>query len=75
MYLFVCSVDLWNVYGECENYAVLKGHSGCVLELSFAPDGRQATIIIEVVSIHHYWICVNSCSNKMLNVASTQEPL
>lgn len=53
---FVCSVDLWNVYGECENYAVLKGHSGCVLELSFSPDGRQVIVIIKVVIICHYWI-------------------
>ncbi|XP_065897886.1 U5 small nuclear ribonucleoprotein 40 kDa protein-like isoform X2 [Dysidea avara] len=32
-------IFLWNVYGECENYAVLKGHSGCILELSFSLDG------------------------------------
>uniref|UniRef100_A0A8C5XVL6 Uncharacterized protein n=1 Tax=Microcebus murinus TaxID=30608 RepID=A0A8C5XVL6_MICMU len=24
---------LWNVYGDCDNYATLKGHSGAVMEL------------------------------------------
>ena len=31
---------LWNVYGECENYAVLKGHQGAIMELHFNTDGR-----------------------------------
>ena len=62
--LHFCPVDLWNVYGECENYTVLKGHSGCVLELSFSPDGRQV-VLIEMVT-KHYWIYMNSWqSNKM----------
>ena len=32
--------DLWNVYGDCENFAVLKGHTGAVMELHFSLDGR-----------------------------------
>ena len=67
--MHVFSVDLWNVYGECDNYGVLKGHSGCVLELSFSPDGRQVIGIIEVATKCHYWIYVNSChNNKMLSL-------
>lgn len=30
---------IWNVYGECENYATLKGHSGAVMELQYNTDG------------------------------------
>ncbi|CAL1287098.1 unnamed protein product, partial [Larinioides sclopetarius] len=29
----------WNVYGECENFAVLSGHTGAVLDLKFSTDG------------------------------------
>ena len=32
--------DLWNVYGECENFAVMKGHTGSILELHYSTDGR-----------------------------------
>lgn len=31
---------LWNVYGDCDNYATLKGHSGAVMELHYNTDGR-----------------------------------
>ena len=31
---------LWNVYGDCENYAVMKGHTGAIMELHFSADGR-----------------------------------
>lgn len=31
---------MWNVYGECENFATLKGHSGAVMELHYNTDGR-----------------------------------
>lgn len=30
----------WTVYGECENFAVLKGHTGAVMELQFSTDGK-----------------------------------
>lgn len=36
--------DLWNVYGECENYAVMKGHTGAIMELQYSPDGRLVPI-------------------------------
>ncbi len=32
--------DLWNVYGDCENYAVMKGHTGSIMELQYSTDGR-----------------------------------
>lgn len=31
--------DFWNVYGECDNFAVLTGHTGAVLDLKFSTDG------------------------------------
>ena len=35
-----CIADLWNVYDECDNFAILKGHTGAVMELHFSLDGR-----------------------------------
>ncbi|XP_063951184.1 U5 small nuclear ribonucleoprotein 40 kDa protein-like [Lytechinus pictus] len=35
------SIFLWNVYGECENYGVLKGHQGAIMELHYNTDGSQ----------------------------------
>ena len=32
--------DLWNVFGESENYAILPGHKGAILDLQFSRDGR-----------------------------------
>ncbi|XP_066910981.1 U5 small nuclear ribonucleoprotein 40 kDa protein-like [Clytia hemisphaerica] len=32
-------VYLWNVYGECENFAILKGHSGAILDMHWMYDG------------------------------------
>uniref|UniRef100_A0A0M3HJF2 WD_REPEATS_REGION domain-containing protein n=1 Tax=Ascaris lumbricoides TaxID=6252 RepID=A0A0M3HJF2_ASCLU len=29
---------LWNVYGECENFSVLKGHIGAVMDVHFSTD-------------------------------------
>ena len=38
--IFLYFVDLWNVYGECNNFAVLKGHSGAILDLHYTYDGE-----------------------------------
>ena len=38
--------DLWNVYGECENFAVMKGHTGSILELHYSTDGRLVYDVI-----------------------------
>lgn len=35
-----CPPVLWNVYGDCDNFATLKGHSGAVMELHYNTDGR-----------------------------------
>merc|ERR1719442_219696 len=35
------SIYLWNVYGECENYGVMKGHGNAVLEVHWKHDGTQ----------------------------------
>ena len=34
------SLDLWNVYGECENFAILKGHNGAILDMHYTTDGE-----------------------------------
>jgi len=31
---------LWNTYGDCDNIAVMKGHSGAIMDLHFSTDGR-----------------------------------
>jgi Prp8 binding protein len=31
-------LDIWSVYGECENLSVMSGHTGAVMELHFTPD-------------------------------------
>lgn len=40
LYCFSYASVMWNVYGDCENYATLKGHSGAVMELHYNTDGR-----------------------------------
>ena len=44
LHLFGCWFDsrhavLWNVYGECENYAVMQGHTGAILDIAYSADG------------------------------------
>lgn len=39
MYELVFIAVLWNVYGECENIAVMTGHTGAVMDLHFSTDG------------------------------------
>eukprot|EP01133_Synstelium_polycarpum_P010722 gene10722-12471_t len=34
-------IFLWNVYGDCINYSVLKGHQGSVLEVHWSTDGHE----------------------------------
>ena len=31
---------LWNTYGDCENYAMLTGHTNAILELQWSADGK-----------------------------------
>jgi Prp8 binding protein len=33
-------IFFWNVYGECENFAVLSGHTGAIMELHFSTDSN-----------------------------------
>ncbi|KAF9281971.1 hypothetical protein BGZ68_006296 [Mortierella alpina] len=35
------SIYLWNTYGECDNYGVIKGHTGAILELHWSRDGSM----------------------------------
>lgn len=34
-------IFLWNVYGECENWAILLGHGGAVMDLRFTLDSSE----------------------------------
>ncbi|XP_038051991.1 U5 small nuclear ribonucleoprotein 40 kDa protein-like [Patiria miniata] len=34
------NIFLWSVYGECDNYAVLRGHQGAIMELQYTTDGQ-----------------------------------
>ncbi|KZF24267.1 Ca2+/calmodulin-dependent protein kinase [Xylona heveae TC161] len=34
------SIMLWRTYGECENYGILNGHKGAVLDLQWSRDSR-----------------------------------
>jgi len=35
------TIFLWNVFGECINYGVLRGHQNAVLEIQWSTDGCQ----------------------------------
>lgn len=34
-------IYLWDVYGECDNYAALEGHKSAVLEVKWSSDGSK----------------------------------
>ena len=50
--------DLWNVYGECENFAVLKGHTGAVMEIHFSLDGRWGLTLSDLNPVSSFWSTV-----------------
>ncbi|KAF8942886.1 U5 small nuclear ribonucleoprotein, partial [Haplosporangium bisporale] len=35
------SIYLWNTYGDCDNFGVIKGHIGTILELHWSRDGSM----------------------------------
>ena len=35
------AIVLWNTYGDCENYGLMEGHKGAVLELRWSRDSRM----------------------------------
>lgn len=37
--MFIISIVVWNVYGECENLGVLSGHTNAITDLHFSTDG------------------------------------
>merc|ERR1719181_64443 len=39
------SINLWQVYGECENYGVLRGHANAVLEVHWNWDGTALLVL------------------------------
>ena len=38
-------IYLWNVFGDCENFAVLKGHKAPILDMHWTPDGKNKIIV------------------------------
>ncbi|KKK19839.1 putative U5 snRNP complex subunit [Aspergillus rambellii] len=34
------SILLWNTYGQCENYGILSGHRGAILDLQWSRDSK-----------------------------------
>ena len=55
-----CSHDkhlfLWNVYGECENYMVLKGAEG------FAASDHCLELVADTVSLYRPQECCSRCA-------------
>ena len=52
LFLLQASVSvLWNTYGECENFAVLKGHTGAIMQIAFSTDGTS--VISRIISCSH----------------------
>ncbi len=47
-------IFLWNVYGDCENYAVLEGHKNAVIDLHWSIDGRCVSVSVVVC----LWLCL-----------------
>eukprot|EP01105_Mastigella_eilhardi_P026190 TRINITY_DN7431_c0_g1_i1.p1 TRINITY_DN7431_c0_g1~~TRINITY_DN7431_c0_g1_i1.p1 ORF type:complete len:342 (+),score=83.25 TRINITY_DN7431_c0_g1_i1:86-1027(+) len=45
---------LWNVYGDCENYMVIKGHTNAVLEVQWMPDGIRLLSCSADKTVHVY---------------------
>ena len=39
-FMFVSRTVCWNVYGECTNYMLLKGHKNAVLQVQWTYDSR-----------------------------------
>ena len=35
------NIFLWDVYGDCDNYALLEGHKNAVLEVAWNFDGGE----------------------------------
>ena len=35
------TLQVWNVYGECENFCQLRGHTNAILECHWNPEGKQ----------------------------------
>ena len=34
------TIQLWNTYGQCDNYGVMTGHKGAVLDLQWSRDSK-----------------------------------
>ncbi|RUO96637.1 WD40-repeat-containing domain protein [Jimgerdemannia flammicorona] len=37
----LAAVVLWNTYGDCVNYGLIKGHTGSIMELNWSRDGSH----------------------------------
>ena len=47
--MYACFGDfvvLWNTYGDCDNIAVMKGHTGAIMDLHFSTDGGLVSCML-----------------------------
>uniref|UniRef100_A0A1I7WLP9 BPL/LPL catalytic domain-containing protein n=1 Tax=Heterorhabditis bacteriophora TaxID=37862 RepID=A0A1I7WLP9_HETBA len=54
-------IFLWNVYGDCDNFSVLKGHTGAIMDLQFNTDSRYTIVFFSfnyLVIINGYVISI-----------------
>jgi Prp8 binding protein len=38
--LLIDGLVLWNTYGDCKNYGLLRGHTNAIIEVQWSGDGR-----------------------------------
>jgi len=60
-----CLAILWNVYGECENFSVLKGHTGAVMDLHFATDASLLFTAATDTTVRVWDMEPGVCQRKM----------
>ena len=66
-------LDLWNVYGDCENYSVMKGHQGAIMDLQYSMDGtwvRDYVIIRGHINWYYIYIIILYICSDLIYVTS-----
>ena len=68
------NIFLWDVYGECQNYALLQGHKNAVLEVSWNFDGTELYSVgaDKMVCVWDAAVCLFSSSSQLVWSTKTQ---
>ena len=45
---------LWNVFGECENFSTLRGHTGAITDVYFSTDVRFVCIFLYALQFVYF---------------------